>query len=230
MVRNTVVLVSGAGVPEVNGEYQFVSIKFNAGYYGRRAMYAGKEARFTLYKCSLKNGGFQWFISITPDGSEPGSNMDIDFYYAQGKAHERLPPEYWMRMNPDPHRYSRDPAPALQFLRADHLLQQQGGASGAAAAAAAGAVRGAVGSRSGSGSGSGGGGGNAFHHTRVHGADSSSSESESGEDIAVAVADVDDGDDDDDEDDYEDDDRGRGGVDDSFATTSTEAARGDYYD
>jgi hypothetical protein len=73
-VRNTVCKVEGAGVPEVNGEYKFNSLKHDSGFYIRRADYNGKPAKFTLYKCSLSNGGFQWFISITPEDMEPGMN------------------------------------------------------------------------------------------------------------------------------------------------------------
>ena len=71
-VKNTICKVDGAGVPEVNGEYKFHSIKHDAGFYIRRAEYNGKAAKFTLYKCSLSNGGYQWFISITPEEMEPG--------------------------------------------------------------------------------------------------------------------------------------------------------------
>jgi len=118
-VRNTVVLVENAGVPEVNGEYHFTDVRFNAGFYTRRGLYNNKEVQFTLYKCSLKNGGFQWFLSITPDGMEPGTSNDQDFYYALAKPQDKLPAIYWLRMNPDPQRISRDPAPSVTCLRPD---------------------------------------------------------------------------------------------------------------
>jgi hypothetical protein len=37
---------------------------------------------FTLYKCSVYYSGFQWFLSISPNGLELGTNKDTDFYYS----------------------------------------------------------------------------------------------------------------------------------------------------
>jgi hypothetical protein len=113
LVTLAVVRVEHAGVPEVNGDYVFRDIRFDAGYYARQGVHLGREVTFTLYKCSLKNGGYQWFLSITPPGKEPGTTDDIDFYYATAKAQDKLPPNYWLRMNPDPQRHSRDPAPSV---------------------------------------------------------------------------------------------------------------------
>jgi hypothetical protein len=118
-VRNTVVIVAHAGVVEINGEYMFKDVKCDAGYYSRRGSYQGVEVDFTLYKCSLKNGGFQWFISITPEGKEPGTSADTDFYYASAKPADNLPAPFWLRMNPDPTQVSRDPAPSVSCMRTD---------------------------------------------------------------------------------------------------------------
>ena len=49
-VRNTVCVVEGAGIVDVNGHYKFHDIKHDAGYYLRRGDYVGKPAKFTLYK------------------------------------------------------------------------------------------------------------------------------------------------------------------------------------
>lgn len=119
MVKNTVVVVTGAGVEEVNGEYHFMEIKNNAGFYERQAPFNGSptNSRFTLYKCHLKSGGFQWFISITPEGIEPGTSQDVDFYYAVAKAIERLPPQIWHIMNTQ---FTRDPPPRVECIRDDH--------------------------------------------------------------------------------------------------------------
>jgi hypothetical protein len=106
--------VESAGVPEVNGEYLFVDIKNNAGFYARTGVYREKEVRFTLYKCSLRNGGFQWFISITPDNNEPGTTNDVDFYFALSKSHDYLPPSQWSKLNVT---HTRDPCPKLRLVR-----------------------------------------------------------------------------------------------------------------
>ena len=117
VVSNVIVRLQHAGVPEVNGDYLFQSIRHDAGFYARKGTFRGQEATYTLYKCSLKNGGYQWFISITPQGSEPGTADDIDFYYGHAKAHDRLPTMHWLKMNPDPHHFSREPAPVVTLIQ-----------------------------------------------------------------------------------------------------------------
>jgi hypothetical protein len=41
------------------------------------------NARFVMYKCPVNNAqGKQWFISVVEDGGTPGTNKDVDIYYA----------------------------------------------------------------------------------------------------------------------------------------------------
>eukprot|EP01038_Epipyxis_sp_PR26KG_P004500 gene4500-6357_t len=115
-IRNTVVIVENAGNSEVNGEYHFKDIKLNAGYYSKQGEFNGKSVRFTLYKCTLKSGGYQWFISITPDDHEPGTNNDVDFYFGVSKNNDKLPPTAWHRINAN---HTRDPPPKVQCVRID---------------------------------------------------------------------------------------------------------------
>ena len=96
ILRNTRVIVEGAGAPEVNGEYTYRGVKFHSGMFSRPGVYEDKQVTFTLYKCNVHANGFQWFISITPEGEQPGTNHDIDFYYAHTKMNvELLPPTTW---------------------------------------------------------------------------------------------------------------------------------------
>lgn len=113
IVRNTRVIVEGAGTKEVNGVYTYKGLKFNAGMFTRSGVFEDKDVTFTLYKCNVMQNGFQWFISITPDGLEPGSKNDIDFYYALCKAGvELLPPASWGTLqNPA---LSKVPAPLVR--------------------------------------------------------------------------------------------------------------------
>ena len=113
VVSHTTVEVSRGLKPEVNGTYNFVTFKHNAGYYNRLGSFEGKPAVFTLYKCTVNNGGHQWFISVTPEGLEPGTNRDVDFYFAHAKQEfygNFLPPKTFGPLNPaidkQPGRYS----------------------------------------------------------------------------------------------------------------------------
>ena len=104
MIKYTEVEVSNAGLPFVNGVYRFVNFKSNAGSFSRIGLYEGNTANFTLYKCSVNNGGFQWFISITPDGTEPGSSKDTDFYFCQASQDllgNTLPPKQFQALQSD---------------------------------------------------------------------------------------------------------------------------------
>jgi hypothetical protein len=113
------VVVEGAGKGEVDGEYTFMTLKNNAGSFERRGMHNGLLSRFTLYKCSLKNGGFQWFISLTPDGQEPGTTQDIDFYYAIAKNTDKLPGGHWSCLSST---LPLEPAPRVECIRLDSLV------------------------------------------------------------------------------------------------------------
>ncbi len=124
-VCNTLVLVEGGGLAEADGEYSFATVKNSAGQYERRGAYEDQEdARFTMYKCSLKNGGYQWFLSVTPDGVEPGTSQDIDLYYAQAKFADKLPCSAWHAMNSVP---NKQPPPRVECIRLDGAVGGGGG-------------------------------------------------------------------------------------------------------
>jgi hypothetical protein len=117
IIKGSTVFVENAGMPEVNGEYQFSGIKSNAGMFTHQSTFQGKDVVFNLYKCSVINGGFQWFISIVPDGMEPGTNNDIDFYFALSKNDtltSMLPPTNWSTLQNKP--TSRSPAPHVKTI------------------------------------------------------------------------------------------------------------------
>eukprot|EP01033_Poteriospumella_lacustris_P000104 gene104-67_t len=116
-VRGSRVVVSGAGTAEVNGEYIFTGFRANAGSYELQSTHQGKNVRYILYKCSLNSGGFQWFISVTPPGREPGTNADIDFYFTHSKHGDFLPPTTWFRLQNSNN--GVDPTPKVEVILAD---------------------------------------------------------------------------------------------------------------
>lgn len=115
LIKETIVVVSGAGVPEVNGEYHFREFgAYGAGSYYRVGTYMGKPAYFTIYKWKMKNRDFHWFISKTPEGKNPGTAEDIDFYsvlFDDRLREPYLPPKKWDLRNNDQH--SKPPTPTV---------------------------------------------------------------------------------------------------------------------
>jgi hypothetical protein len=87
------VFVEFAGVSDVNGEYKLVDIMHRAGLYERYGPYNDQnDARFVIYKSSMHNGGFQWFLAHTPDGCETGGEEDVDFYFQKATSEDIIPP------------------------------------------------------------------------------------------------------------------------------------------
>jgi hypothetical protein len=113
LMRETVVVVTGAGVQEVNGEYHFRGTNYGAGSYQKIGTYMGKPACFTIYKWKMKNRDHHWFISKTPEGKDPGME-DIDFYsvlFDERSREPLFPPKKWDVRSND--QYSKAPAPTV---------------------------------------------------------------------------------------------------------------------
>lgn len=82
-LRRTFVEVSGAGEVAVNGMYRFDRLRdMNTSLYKMDTTYRNKPVTFQIYRCRLNDQKtYQWFISIVPQGKEPGTNQDEDFYF-----------------------------------------------------------------------------------------------------------------------------------------------------
>ena len=122
-VQTAIVDVSGAGIPEVNGEYTFSRISRDAGCYTKQGIWQGAPVDFSIYKFKVTSQpcgeDSQWFISASPSGADLGGKDDIDFYYAindREALHEGriLPPvqfiidaKYREARSPPPKVYSR---------------------------------------------------------------------------------------------------------------------------
>lgn len=87
-----IIIVTDAGVPEVDGQYQFVRMHNNAGMFEKPpVLYRSKIVTFTMYRCRLVNKNHAWYISYTVDGSLPGTQNDVDFYTAPALHQEGCP-------------------------------------------------------------------------------------------------------------------------------------------
>jgi hypothetical protein len=94
--KKSVVVVSGAGMREVDGIYHFHRMFKNCGLFRKTGKYGSDTVLYSLYRCTMDNGELRWYISIVPDHREPGSTADIDFYcsavaYREGSRHDNDP-------------------------------------------------------------------------------------------------------------------------------------------
>jgi hypothetical protein len=113
------VRVSKAGNIDVNGLYERDGHCEGVVKYSRYGKSKGKnDCRFSLFKCNVSNNTQHWYISVVPDGREPGTSQDTDFYSASVTADcENLPPsESWNKCNEGVH-----PPPTLTFERDENV-------------------------------------------------------------------------------------------------------------
>jgi len=113
LMKETIVIVSGAGLSEVNGEYQFNNTIYGAACFHRMGTFMGKPANFTIYKWKMKDNHYYWFLSKTPEGKGPGTE-DTDFYsvlFDERSREPLFPPKKWDLRKNDPN--SKPPAPTI---------------------------------------------------------------------------------------------------------------------
>jgi hypothetical protein len=108
--------VSNAGNTDVNGLYVRDGHCEGVGKYSRNGEFKNNKCRFSLFKCNVSNNTQHWYISVVPDGRDPGTVQDTDFYSASVTAeYENLPPSGgWNKCNEGLH-----PPPTLTFERED---------------------------------------------------------------------------------------------------------------
>ncbi len=123
--RSGTVVVKGAGMSEINGNYTSTRIFDGVPKYTKSGLYENQHREFTLFRCPLSDGSRRWYISIIPPNQKPGTNKDIDFYFcpSAGVQHE-LPHEgNWEPISKDA---SLVPAPTVTVeLKDDDLEDSQ---------------------------------------------------------------------------------------------------------
>ena len=120
-LSKTIVTVTGAGAPEIDGQYTFVKFEGKAGMFQKApTMYHGKSIVFSLYRCKMQNYSYSWFISYVPDGGPPGTQADRDYYSAPSQymdgyegTNDLTPPAHgWESVS----EYGIPPAPKIVVL------------------------------------------------------------------------------------------------------------------
>ena len=98
--------VSGSGYPEIDGSYQFHRVFHGAGMYVKMGVFTAADgtvddsAKFCIFKCPVRTKTKQWFLSVVPADTEPGTAKDVDFFYQHDSEHKgmigrTLPPSVW---------------------------------------------------------------------------------------------------------------------------------------
>jgi hypothetical protein len=85
-----VAIVSGAGIPQINGQYHFSRIHRDSAIFIKPpTMFKNERANFNLYRCKMSTENYCWFISHVHEGKDPGTQSDIDYYSAPSPYNER---------------------------------------------------------------------------------------------------------------------------------------------
>ena len=106
-------IVQGAGHEAVNGEYHRVDNFEGACRFSRKGRHNGNIALFSIFMCNVSDSTQHWYISVVPNGSNPGTCNDIDFYSAPvGNGQCDVPPAHgWLKAGE-----GIDPSPTIEFL------------------------------------------------------------------------------------------------------------------
>ena len=117
------VVITGAGNKFVDGVYVRDGYHERTFKFSRTAEYNGQRVTFSIFKCHVSNNTKHWYISIVPDGSQPGTSSDIDFYSAPVslQSHDLPPLSGWVKANE-----GREPNPTLTFQQSNSIDSPRG--------------------------------------------------------------------------------------------------------
>jgi ubiquitin carboxyl-terminal hydrolase 9/24 len=112
-VANGIVSVQGAGTSQVNGLYTCTATCDNVDLYRMNGIWNGREETFSLFRCRLSDNSKRWYISIVPKNKNPGTSLDIDFYYQPATGHAREVPAMlnWVSAGD----FGQDPPPVVKY-------------------------------------------------------------------------------------------------------------------
>lgn len=123
-VNTGFLVVSGAGITEVDGIYSYKAENDGVPMYKKDGVWEGNNVEFALFRCRLSDNSQRWYISIVPKGKCPGTNKDIDFYQAEADG----------RNGENPHGYpwetaqgiGQDPPPNVEWKPNVGSSEQEG--------------------------------------------------------------------------------------------------------
>lgn len=87
------IVVSNAGVSEVNGTYEFHSVRSSQSVsFSKRVKFGDAVENMVIYRCKMESGAYCWFISIVPPNVDAGTKDDIDYYSISSVDSKIFPP------------------------------------------------------------------------------------------------------------------------------------------
>jgi hypothetical protein len=113
ILSETVIVVTGTGWA-TDGRYTFAKLFKGAGVFEMKTEYEGRQVQILIMRCQLKNKTLRWFFSIVPEGKNPGTETDIDFYSSQVQSGALPPTTGWVSVKAG----QRQPLPCLSISRA----------------------------------------------------------------------------------------------------------------
>jgi hypothetical protein len=81
-LMNQEVLIENAGTSMINGVYTPICMYDGAMMYKKGIEWEGRRQTITLFRCIVRGNQKQWYMSFVPEGSEPGTSIDTDYYMA----------------------------------------------------------------------------------------------------------------------------------------------------
>ncbi len=91
-VQERYIWVSNAGNAQVNGRYERDGFYQGVAKYSRNGWYRGQRCKYWLYMDRVSSWSREWFISAIPNGVEPGTDPDLDFYFVPvTEENEKVP-------------------------------------------------------------------------------------------------------------------------------------------
>eukprot|EP00607_Mallomonas_marina_P008330 CAMPEP_0182418834 /NCGR_PEP_ID=MMETSP1167-20130531/3215_1 /TAXON_ID=2988 /ORGANISM="Mallomonas Sp, Strain CCMP3275" /LENGTH=437 /DNA_ID=CAMNT_0024593263 /DNA_START=1987 /DNA_END=3300 /DNA_ORIENTATION=- len=118
-LQRITVIVEGAGTVECNGVYHYKKMADNAALFQKAAVYENNSVVFNLYRCRMNDNTHRWFISITPNNRDPGTDADVDFYSATSSndriytSDDRMPPKNkWIKCKGE---FVLEPCPVVSW-------------------------------------------------------------------------------------------------------------------
>jgi hypothetical protein len=124
-VRNRVVVMKGAGVPEVNGEYRFDRTLHGAGCYSRTDLYKNKEVKFVVAKMGVHN--LFWAIYCTDENKDVTVRSTLFYYSYDEIIHNTPTKNYNGESRPAPQitfKTPQDDAPVLSSELGDERAKE----------------------------------------------------------------------------------------------------------